>query len=147
MPDLHRHGYSIADLVLSDSACERIVESIQPTVDAMVRDPRFQSELGEPGLVVVNAIVLEGDAGEWRQSSEVTTVQVSLDPGGAGIRVIPMSHRQGKLSEEELARLTASGPIADLTLPQGAMLVMAPRLVHTTPNRRVLQIELASPPR
>lgn len=145
MPDLHRHGYSIADLVLSDSACERILESIRPTVDAMIRDPRFQSELGEPGLVVVNAIVFDGDEDGWRQSGEVTTVQVPLDPGGGGMRVIPMSHRKGKMNEEEIARLAASGPIADLTLPQGAMLVMAPLLVHTAPSGRVLQIELGPP--
>ncbi len=145
MPDLHRHGYSIADLVLSDSACERIVESIRPTVDAMVRDPRFQAEIGEPGLVVANASVLDGDAEGWFQNGEVTIVRVPLDPGGGGMRVIPMSHRQGKLTDDEIARLAASGPIADLTLPQGAMLVMAPMLVHTPPRGRVLQMELGRP--
>ena len=149
MADLYRHGYSIADLVLSDSACARILDVLpavdvlnHPTVMAMTRDRRFEAAIGEPGLVPVKARILDGEPEEWLQAGEVYAVRVHLDTPGGATRVIPMSHRKGKLSEEEIAGLTSIGPIAELALPQGAMLVMAPLLVHTAPSRRVLQIEL-----
>jgi len=149
--DLYRHGYSISDLVLSDSACERILDALpaadvigHPTVVAMIRDPRFAAAIGEPGLAPVKARILDGEPEAWQQAGEVYSVRVQLDVAGGSTRVIPMSHRQGKVSEEEIARLAATGPIAELAMPQGAMLVMAPLLVHTAPRRRVLQIELAT---
>ena len=142
MADLHRHGYTIADLVLSDGACERLIESLQPTVSAMVRDSRFMAAVGEPGLVAVRANVFEPQLDSWRQSAEVYTVRVHLERHGGSTRVIPMSHRQGTLSDAEIRSLTTTGPIAELSLPQGALLVMAPRLVHTAPSQRVLEIEL-----
>ena len=149
MADLYRHGYGIADLVLSDSACERILDVLpavdvldHPTVMAMIRDRRFQFAIGEPGLIPVKARILDGEPEEWQQAANVYAVRVHLDAAGGATRVIPMSHRKGKLTEEEIAALTSVGPIAELALPQGAMLIMAPLLVHTMPSRRVLQIEL-----
>lgn len=149
MADLYRHGYTIADLVLSDSACERILTALpaidlrHPTITAMVREPRFAAAIGEPGLSAIVARVLDSEPHEWRRAGEVYTVLVHLDPHGGSMGVIPKSHRENA----EIETLTASGTMADLSLPQGAMLIMAPRLVHTAPRQRVLQIELGSTPR
>jgi ectoine hydroxylase-related dioxygenase (phytanoyl-CoA dioxygenase family) len=183
MPDLHRHGYEIGDLVLSDSACERIAEELpevgggrggvrdliaHPTVVAMMERLRF------PGLVMVKATLFDKTpASNWRVQwhqdrvlklgerrvepppevlEEMLAVRVHLDacgPDNGPLRVIPGSHRLGRLSAEEIARLAASGPIAELTLPQGALLYLRPLLVHSSPpaaapgHRRVLHIELA----
>jgi hypothetical protein len=39
--DLHRHGYAVAEFVLSDSACERIVEAL-PATDLPVMGKRVE---------------------------------------------------------------------------------------------------------
>ena len=117
MADLYRHGYTIADLVLADSACERILDALpatdvldHPTVMAMIRDRRFEVAIGEPGLVPVKATIVDGEPEEWRQAGAVYAVRVHLDAAGGATRVLPMSHRKGKLSEEEIERSrTGSG--------------------------------------
>ncbi len=146
MADLYRHGYTIADLVLSDSACERILASLptvdlsHPTIAAMLREPRFAAAIGEPGLTGIAARVLESEPHEWQRAGDVYIVRVHLDPDGGSMGVIPRSHRDGA----EIDALVANATMAELSLPQGAMLIMAPRLVHGTPRQRVLQIELGS---
>ena len=205
MADLYRHGYTLAELVLSDSACERIAEMLpevddrrggvrnlieHPTVVAMIRSPKFAAAVGIPGLVAVKATLFDKtpesnwrvqwhqdrmiavkervDAegfGAWtvkngvphveppaRVLEEMVAVRVHLDasgPDNGPLRVIPGSHKRGKLPDEEIQKLAMSGPIAELTLPQGAMLLMRPLLVHASApavnatHRRVLHIELA----
>ena len=82
----------------------------------------------------------------------MVAVRVQLDDCGADngpLRVIPGSHRRGKLTADELAALVAESTQGALTLPRGSFLLMRPLLVHasspaTTPgHRRVLHIELA----
>jgi hypothetical protein len=203
--DLFRHGYTIAELVLSDSACDRIVSALpevserrggvrnlieHPTVVAMLRDQRFARAIEIPGLVAVKATLFDKtpesnwrvqwhqdrliavrervDAdgfGPWttkngvvhvappaRVLEEMIAVRVHLDdcgPENGPLRAIPGSHRRGKLTAEEIAKLAATGPIAELSVPRGALLVMRPLLVHASApavsasHRRVLHIELA----
>lgn len=205
MADLYRHGYAIADLVLSDSACERITAELpavdgrrggvrnlieHPTVVAMIHSPKFAQAVGIPGLVAVKATLFDKTpAANWRVQwhqdrmiavkeraeideftawtvkngvvhvepparvlEEMVAVRIHLDacgPENGPLRVIPASHKRGKLSDDEVMKLAMSGPIAELTMPQGAMLLMRPLLVHasapaTAPShRRVLHIELA----
>lgn len=183
MTDLHRHGYEISDLVLSDGACERIAEDLpdveagrggvrdlagHPTVIAMMERIRF------PGLSMIKATLFDKTPQsnwrvQWHQDrvirkgaqrieppvnvlEEMVAVRVHLDPCGpenGPLRVIPGSHRRGILSADEIAKLAHAGPIAELTLPQGAVLFMKPLLVHASSpavvpgHRRVLHIELA----
>jgi len=205
MPDLHRHGYTIADLVLSDSACERITSDLpdlaegrggvrnlieHPTVAAMIRSPKFAAAVGIPGLLAVKATLFDktpdanwrvqwhqdrmiavkarADAegfGPWtmkdgvphveppaRVLEEMVAVRVHLDDCGADngpLRVIPSSHRRGKLAVKDIEALVTAGPIVEITVPRGALLLMRPLLVHssapavTAAHRRVLHIELA----
>ena len=205
MTDLNRYGYEIADLVLSDSACERMAEELpdvasgrggvrnlieHPTVAAMLRDPRFVRAISVPGLVAVKATLFDKTPEanwrvQWHQDrmiavcerreiegygpwamkdgvphveppaavlEEMLAVRVHLDacgPDNGPLRVIPGSHQRGKLSAEEIAKLALSGPIAQITLPQGALLLMRPLLVHASSpateanHRRVLHLELA----
>jgi hypothetical protein len=83
---------------------------------------------------------------------QMVAVRVHLDACGSQngpLRVIPGSHRLGKLSAERLQQVVAAGPVVELTLPQGAMLLMRPLLVHSSlpalsaAHRRVLHLELA----
>ncbi|HKO55695.1 MAG TPA: phytanoyl-CoA dioxygenase family protein [Thermoanaerobaculia bacterium] len=84
--------------------------------------------------------------------AQMLAVRVHLDECGAEngpVRVIPGSHRSGKLSEAEIARLVAGSAATELYVPRGAMLLMRPLLVHSSSpavapeHRRVLHIELA----
>jgi Phytanoyl-CoA dioxygenase (PhyH) len=84
--------------------------------------------------------------------SQMLAIRIHLDPSGAEngpLRVIPGSHRHGKLTEEEIARVVAEEAMTELHLPVGALLLMRPLLVHSSSparsadHRRVLHIELA----
>ena len=205
MADLYRHGYAIADLVLSDSACERIIADLpaveeqrggvrnlidHPTVVSMVRSPKFAAAIGIPGLVAVKATLFDKTPesnwrvqwhqdrmiavkeradvegfGPWavkrgvvhveppvRVLEEMVAVRVHLDdcgPDSGPLRVIPRSHKLGKLNDEQIAELTTNALMAELALPQGALLLMRPLLLHASlpavqaGHRRVLHIELA----
>lgn len=65
------------------------------------------------------------------------------------LRVIPGTHLLGKLPESEVADVVASSNAVELHVPQGAILLMRPLLVHSSSpardalHRRVLHIELA----
>lgn len=84
--------------------------------------------------------------------AQMLVVRVHLDESGAEngpIRVIPGSHRAGKMTDEEIARMVAAEPAVEVYVPQGALLLMRPLLVHSSPparaaqHGRVLHIELA----
>lgn len=86
--------------------------------------------------------------------SQMISIRVHIDECGADngpLLAIPGSHHGGKLEEDELAGVVAGGPVVELYVPQGALLLMRPLLVHassparTTHHRRVLHIELAPP--
>jgi ectoine hydroxylase-related dioxygenase (phytanoyl-CoA dioxygenase family) len=81
-------------------------------------------------------------------------VRVYLDACGTDngpLRVIPGSHRGGKLDAAEITAAVDATPVVELFVPQGAMLLMRPLLVHssstarTPAHRRVLHIEFAPP--
>jgi ectoine hydroxylase-related dioxygenase (phytanoyl-CoA dioxygenase family) len=65
------------------------------------------------------------------------------------LRVIPGSHQAGKYGENELAKIVAGNSATDVHMRRGAILLMRPLLVHSSPparaaeHRRVLHIELA----
>lgn len=210
MPSLNHHGYTIADLVLTASACHRIADELPqsnpgrggvrnvlatPVVLRIVQDPRFARAIREAvdgPLAAVKAtlfdktprsnwrvqwhqdrviavrerIDLEG-FGPWSVKggiphveapahvlANMLAVRVHLDdtgPDNGPLRVIPGSHRHGKLADEEILRLVSTQPQVGLAVPQGAVLLMRPLLLHasspaTVPaHRRVLHIELAPP--
>ncbi len=86
--------------------------------------------------------------------AQMLALRVYLDVCGSDngpLRVIPGSHRSGKLEERQLANLVAAGKTVELYVPQGAFLLMRPLLVHSSSaarvagHRRVLHIEFAPP--
>jgi ectoine hydroxylase-related dioxygenase (phytanoyl-CoA dioxygenase family) len=86
--------------------------------------------------------------------AQMIAIRVHLDACGeenGPLRVIPGSHRAGKLADDDLADMVAGSPIAELYVPQGGILLMRPLLVHAsaparaTAHRRVLHIEFAPP--
>ena len=83
---------------------------------------------------------------------QMLALRIHLDPCGAEngpLRVIPGSHRSGKLSDDALAQVVAGADVVELHIPQGGFLVMRPLLVHASSSasaavhRRVLHLEFA----
>lgn len=82
---------------------------------------------------------------------QMLAIRVHLDPCGADngpLRVVPGSHRSGKLSEKELVR-ASRGDSVELAVARGAIVAMRPLLLHASSpsrsvaHRRVLHIEFA----
>ena len=73
-----------------------------------------------------------------------------VGPEDGCLRVLPASHRLGRLTVAAIAALLARAEPRDLPVPAGTLLVMRPLLVHssrkrtTTGRRRVLHVELAA---
>lgn len=86
--------------------------------------------------------------------AQMLAVRIHLDACTADngpLRVIPGSHLAGKLGEGELIAIAAAMPVVELYVPQGAIVLMRPLLVHASSaasngaHRRVLHIEFAPP--
>lgn len=84
--------------------------------------------------------------------AQMLALRIHIDESGTDngpLRVIPGSHTAGKLSADAIARVVASNPMVELHVPQGAIVLMRPLLVHATSpakvtqSRRVLHIEFA----
>ena len=135
-----------------------------PTVRRLLADGRFRDCLRrfvDEDLVAIKATLFDKTpASNWRvqwhqdRGTERTlAVRIHLDECGADngpLRVIPGTHKRGKLTDDEILEVIASAPaIAELHAPQGSILVMRPLLVHASlparapAHRRVLHIELA----
>lgn len=208
--DLEASGFTIAELVLSDSQCEHIAASLpgvaggrggvrnlidHPTVVQLLLHERFGQYLWSVvgrELVAVKATLFDKTPeanwrvqwhqdrviavkerieapgyGPWTKKAgslhveapaavlaQMLAVRIHLDecgPDNGPLRVIPGSHHRGKLGERQLAAAVAAGAMTELYVPQGAILLMRPLLVHSstparaTEHRRVLHIELAPP--
>jgi hypothetical protein len=83
------------------------------------------------------------------------TVRLHLDDCGEDngpLRVIPGSHRYGRLTAEVIEAWREKGPIETCVVPRGGVVIMKPLLLHSSSSarkpshRRVLHIEFASEP-
>ncbi len=87
--------------------------------------------------------------------AQMLAIRIYLDecgPENGPLRVLPGSHRLGKLKDSELDRVVqGAANIAELHVPLGGLLVMRPLLIHASSaarspgHRRVLHIEFAPP--
>jgi hypothetical protein len=74
----------------------------------------------------------------------------AVGPEDGCIRVLPGSHRLGRLAAADICNLLAKIPAVDVPVPAGGVFVMSPLLVHssrkrvTEGRRRVLHVELAA---
>jgi len=83
------------------------------------------------------------------------TVRVHLDDCGEDdgpLRVLRGSHRQGRLTDEQVAQWQRSGNEVTCLLPRGGVLLMRPLLLHASSpaknprHRRVVHLEYAANP-
>jgi ectoine hydroxylase-related dioxygenase (phytanoyl-CoA dioxygenase family) len=84
--------------------------------------------------------------------SRILAVRLHLDesgPDNGPLRVIPGSHREGRLSSEEIATWQARGSVV-CSVPRGGALLMRPLLLHASSAcvvpkpRRVVHFEFAA---
>jgi ectoine hydroxylase-related dioxygenase (phytanoyl-CoA dioxygenase family) len=85
--------------------------------------------------------------------ARVVALRVHLDDSGAAngpLRVLPGTHREGVLTDEEIRALAHEVPSVDCLVANGGVLAMRPLLVHASSKsksvvaRRVLHIEYAT---
>lgn len=73
----------------------------------------------------------------------------AVGPEDGCIRVLPGTHRLGRLSAYDIGDLLEEVPAVDVSVPAGGIFVMSPLLVHssrkrvTKGRRRILHVELA----
>lgn len=84
--------------------------------------------------------------------ARMLTARLHLDPCGPDdgpLRVIPGSHRPGRLSDDELSAAVEPARVVTCTCALGGVLLMRPLLVHSSQSaaaptrRRVLHVEFA----
>lgn len=72
-----------------------------------------------------------------------------IAPADGGLRVLPGSHRKGRLTPEAISRLAAEIAAVELPVSAGTVLALRPLLIRgarrrtTRGHRRILQVELA----
>lgn len=83
----------------------------------------------------------------------MVALRLSLDdctPANGPLRVVPGSHRRGRLPKPEVLRLGHSGPEVVCCVPAGGAVLMRPLLIHASSkaerpgHRRVIHLEFAS---
>ncbi|MGF1629024.1 MAG: phytanoyl-CoA dioxygenase family protein [Kiloniellaceae bacterium] len=73
-----------------------------------------------------------------------------IGPADGGLRVLPGSHRKGRLTQEDIATLAPTASAVELAVSAGTVLALRPLLVHgsrrrtTQGHRRILHVELAA---
>jgi ectoine hydroxylase-related dioxygenase (phytanoyl-CoA dioxygenase family) len=81
------------------------------------------------------------------------SIRLHLDPCGeanGALRVIPGSHRQGRIREEQIARIRSEVPERICEVKAGGALLMRPLLLHASApslvpdHRRVIHIDFAA---
>lgn len=86
--------------------------------------------------------------------SRILALRLHLDesgPDNGPLRVIPGSHKHGRLSEEKVAAWPKTGSVV-CTVPKGGALLMRPLLLHSSSAclvpkpRRVMHLEFAGEP-
>jgi len=85
--------------------------------------------------------------------AQMLTLRVHLDPANpasGGLRVLPGSHRQGRVPSAEILRQVAEGPAVDCVAAPGDVLLMSPLLFHASrkashcTRRRIIHLEYSA---
>jgi ectoine hydroxylase-related dioxygenase (phytanoyl-CoA dioxygenase family) len=85
--------------------------------------------------------------------AEMVTLRVHLDPvdaGNAPLRIVPGSHRLGRIAEDRIDAVVAAGPVRDCLAARGDVWLYRTAIVHGSRaadpprRRRVLQVDYAA---
>lgn len=135
------HDHPLVAALLGQAAVRQLVaERLGPSarvVAARAVDQRVQSPLG------------------WQQAAARPGLGLAwyldlIGPADGALRVLPGSHREGRLGLEAITRLARETPAVELPVSAGTVLALDPLLVRgcrrrtTRGPRRILQVELAA---
>ncbi len=110
---------------------------------------RVNTEEYVPGSTKAGKMHVHPPAGALER---MVSVRIHLDDcpeANGALKVVPGSHRMGKIAESEIASVVESGTVAVCEVGAGGVLVMRPLLVHsssaaTVPgHRRVIHFDFA----
>jgi hypothetical protein len=167
---------SSADLRAAVAAFDTLGTNAEKSARIAPDNPLVAMLLGQPAVrdlvvqaVGAGAIAVEAVASDhrshahsfapWRQAAcssdaaQGVILRWHLDligPADGGLRVLPGSHRKGRLTAEEIALLAKETPAVELAVSAGTVLALRPLLVHgsrrrtTRGHRRILHVELAA---
>lgn len=147
------------------SAIGRNLVAVKATLFDKTAESNWRAQWHQDRTIAVKERLHVAGFGPWSSKSgslhveapeevlaQMLAIRIHLDACGEDngpLRVIPGSHRLGKVPEARLAELVAQSPVVDLHVPQGGLLLMRPLLVHSSSvarapeHRRVLHIEFA----
>lgn len=147
------------------SAIGRNLVAVKATLFDKTAESNWRAQWHQDRTIAVKERLHVAGFGPWSSKSgslhveapeevlaQMLAIRIHLDACGEDngpLRVIPGSHRLGKVPEARLAELVAESPVVDLHVPQGGLLLMRPLLVHSSSvarapeHRRVLHIEFA----
>lgn len=149
------------------SVIGRDLVAVKATLFDKTRESNWRAQWHQDRAIAVKEKLSVAGYGPWSTKAgslhveppaevlaQMLSIRVHLDACGEDngpMRVIPGSHRGGKLGEKQISEAVATTSMVELYVPQGAILLMRPLLVHSstpardTAHRRVLHIELAPP--
>ena len=157
-------GATLAAFGRLQAAAERPVEipPEHPLVAALLDQTAVAAllaeALGQTARVVNAQAIDQADQlpVSWRQAGRPGETGLGLQwhldligPADGALRVLPASHRHGRLSLEQIAALALELPALELPVSAGTVLAIDPLVVRgcrrrtTRGPRRVLQVELA----
>jgi ectoine hydroxylase-related dioxygenase (phytanoyl-CoA dioxygenase family) len=149
------------------SVVGRDLVAVKATLFDKTADANWRTQWHQDSLIAVKERMQAAGYDSWSTKSgvlhveapdqvlaQMLAIRVHIDECGADngpLRAIPGSHLSGKLGDDGVAEIVAGRPAVELHVPQGALLLMRPLLVHSSvparapQHRRVLHIELAPP--
>lgn len=147
------------------SAIGRNLVAVKATLFDKTAESNWRAQWHQDRTIAVKERLHVAGFGPWSSKSgslhveapeevlaQMLAIRIHLDKCGeenGPLRVIPGSHRLGKVPEARLEGLVAESPVVELHVPQGGLLLMRPLLVHSSSvarapeHRRVLHIEFA----
>jgi ectoine hydroxylase-related dioxygenase (phytanoyl-CoA dioxygenase family) len=165
MPIVRELARSLAVRTLAEAVLGKNCFAIKGTLFNKTRESNWKVVWHQDLTVIVRERKEIRGFGRWTVKSGVAHVQppadvmsrilalrLHLDESGeenGPLRVIPGSHRQGRLSPKEIAEWRKKGSVT-CTVPRGGVLVMRPLLLHASSacvvpkSRRVIHLEFAA---
>ncbi|GAB4231200.1 MAG: hypothetical protein Tsb0032_37430 [Kiloniellaceae bacterium] len=161
-----RQAVADFDKLQGNSGVPLQVAPDHPLVAALLSQPAVREMIAAavgPRARVVQGVAFDqqGHASwsvPWHQAASGAAAAESLilrwhldliGPADGGLRVLPGSHRKGRLSDAAIDRLAAETPAVELAVSAGTVVALRPLVVQgarrrtTRGHRRILQVELA----
>lgn len=147
---LERDGFAIVPDVLDAAATQMLVSDLQNAIKTKKRQHALRDLLS-----IVPAIGSLVESPPSQVLEKMLTLRVHLyesSPDNGPLRVLPGTHRLGRLCDHDVDRLRTDIEEHVCLVPRGGALLMRPLLLHASStaqkpsHRRVIHLEFAAEP-